>query len=180
MYGEGPGGGGSKRRRNATGGVPLGSAALAVAAAAQLGTPQLLRCELCNATFGNDAQMQQHLDGPAHRKALERQAAERQRRERLGRHCDAAEAAVVSFTRWGGREGQGTMLYLHAGSAGLVSGAGATGRGDAWWAFDALGRAHRPATRATMCMSTCIRQLCAGDETSTQRINHRTSRWRRL
>lgn len=128
MYGEGPGGGGgSKRPRNATGGVPLGSAAAAVAAAAQLGTPQLLRCELCNATFGNDAQMQQHLDGPAHRKAQERQAAERQRRERLGRHCDAAEAAVVSFARRGGREGK-AQCWDAMGAAGRASRAGATGR----------------------------------------------------
>lgn len=95
VYGEGPGG--KKRPRNATGGVQWGSAAAAVAAAAQLGGGQLLRCELCNATFNNDAQMQQHLEGPAHRKAEERAAAARQRRERLGRNCDAAEAAMVSW-----------------------------------------------------------------------------------
>ncbi|GAB4815632.1 hypothetical protein N2152v2_008088 [Parachlorella kessleri] len=98
VYGEGPSGGGAsagrKRPRNATGGVQWGSAAAAVAAASQLGGPQILRCELCNATFASDALMQQHLEGPAHRKAVERKEAEAQRRQRLGRNYDAAEAAV--------------------------------------------------------------------------------------
>ena len=66
----------------------------------------MLRCELCNATFANDALMQQHLEGPAHRKALERKQAEAQRRQRLGRNYDAAEAAVVSSS-WGAGVGDG-------------------------------------------------------------------------
>ena len=83
-----------RRAPNPTGGVTLGSAAAAVAAAGALPGPQLRRCELCAATFGSEREMALHLEGAAHRRALERQAAEAERRRRLGAYADVASAAV--------------------------------------------------------------------------------------
>ena len=86
----------SKRHANATGGVALGPAAAAVAASAMLGSAPLPRCDLCNATFSSRPELQQHLEGPAHQKALQRMAEAQQRRVRLGSYADAAEAAVAA------------------------------------------------------------------------------------
>lgn len=93
---DGGGGGEGGKRRNLTGGVQLGSAAAAVAAAAALGGPQVLRCDLCSANFPSEAAMQQHVEGPAHRKALQRRQEDQRRRERLGHYADAAEAAMAA------------------------------------------------------------------------------------
>ncbi|KAK9824594.1 hypothetical protein WJX72_011561 [[Myrmecia] bisecta] len=84
---------------NATGGVALGAAAAATAAVAQasaLEGPRILRCDACKATFRSEAQLQQHIEGPTHRKTMARLAAESQKNERLGAHRGAAEAAVAA------------------------------------------------------------------------------------
>lgn len=46
-------------------------------------------------SFAVESQMQQHLAGPAHRKAVERAAAEERRLEQLGNNRWAAENATV-------------------------------------------------------------------------------------
>ena len=48
------------------------------------------------ATFKSVAHEQQHLVGPAHRKAVMRQQAEQEQKSRLARGRDAAHSAVVS------------------------------------------------------------------------------------
>ena len=51
---------------------------------------------LLQATFKNIAEEHQHIAGPAHRKALQRQQSEQEQQERLARGRDAANSAVVS------------------------------------------------------------------------------------
>lgn len=50
---------------------------------------------LLQATFKNDAEEYQHIAGPAHRKALQRQQSEQEQQERLARGRNAANSAVV-------------------------------------------------------------------------------------
>ena len=50
---------------------------------------------MLQASFKNTAQEQQHLAGPAHRKALARQQADQEQRSRLAKGRDAANSAVV-------------------------------------------------------------------------------------
>ena len=49
------------------------------------------------AAFKSVAEEQQHIAGPAHRKALARQQAEQEQKERVARGKGAADSAVVSF-----------------------------------------------------------------------------------
>ncbi|MEW5304005.1 MAG: hypothetical protein WDW38_003195 [Sanguina aurantia] len=86
------------------------SALAAITAAAALHVPDLFRCELCQASFTSEPQHQQHLAGPVHRKAEEKVAAERARRERLGRYGDVADAAVAAANWQGGHVSQGLGL----------------------------------------------------------------------
>lgn len=105
-----------RRPPNATGGLPLGApggssaaaAAARVAAASQLAGPEVRRCELCAATFTTEREMALHLEGAAHRKALERQAAEAERRRRLGAYADMA-ASAVEQAAWQGGQGRRTQ-----------------------------------------------------------------------
>lgn len=53
------------------------------------------------AAFKNVAEEQQHIAGPAHRKALARQQAEQEQKERVARGKGAADCAVVSFATFG-------------------------------------------------------------------------------
>ncbi|KAL0043165.1 hypothetical protein WJX79_011063 [Trebouxia sp. C0005] len=78
---------------NATGGVRLGSTLLS-GLAAGLAEPRVLRCVSCQATFRSIAEEQQHLAGPAHRKALLRQQTEQEHKSRLAKGRDAAHSAV--------------------------------------------------------------------------------------
>ena len=63
----------------------------------------LLNSEQClnsilQATFRSVAEEQQHLAGPAHRKALLRQQTEQEHKSRLAKGRDAAHSAVVSMS----------------------------------------------------------------------------------
>ena len=49
------------------------------------------------AAFKNIAEEQQHIAGPAHRKALAREQSEQEHKARLARGRDAADSAVVSY-----------------------------------------------------------------------------------
>lgn len=120
-----------RRPPNATGGLPLGgrgassaaAAAARVAAASQLAGPEVRRCELCAATFVTEREMALHLEGAAHRKALERQAAEAERRRRLGAYADMASSAVEQAA-WQGGQGRRSQ---QPGAAQQPAGAAATG-----------------------------------------------------
>lgn len=76
-------------------------------AAAALAPQQPLRCELCNASFVTDAQLQQHLDGPVHKKAVEADAKERARIAHLSQHGARAQDALEA-ARWAGGGGRTT------------------------------------------------------------------------
>lgn len=105
-YSEGPQHNQPKRRAaNATGGLPLGSAAAAVAAAGALAGPALQRCELCAATFGSERELALHLDGAAHKQAVARAEAEAERRRRLGAYADVAASAVQAAVWQSGGSG---------------------------------------------------------------------------
>jgi len=52
---------------------------------------------MLQATFRSVAEEQQHLAGPAHRKALLRQQTEQEHKSRLAKGRDAAHSAVVSL-----------------------------------------------------------------------------------
>jgi hypothetical protein len=83
---------GEKRVHNVTGGIQLGPAAGTAPAA----PPPVLGCDLCAATFPSHSLLSQHLEGVAHHKALARQQAEHERRQRLGQNAAAADAALAS------------------------------------------------------------------------------------
>lgn len=53
---------------------------------------------MLQATFRSVAEEQQHLAGPAHRKALLRQQTEQEHKSRLAKGRDAAHSAVVSMS----------------------------------------------------------------------------------
>ncbi|KAL3153238.1 hypothetical protein ABBQ38_011591 [Trebouxia sp. C0009 RCD-2024] len=102
---------GSSGARNDTGGVQLGSAAANISHAA-VPEPRVLRCTLCQAAFKNVAEEQQHIAGPAHRKALARQQSEKEQKARLARGRDAADSAVAA-AQWSapaGRPSQPSLL----------------------------------------------------------------------
>lgn len=137
-----------RRPPNATGGLPLGAggassaaaAAARVAAASQLAGPEVRRCQLCAATFTTEREMAVHLEGAAHRKALERQAAEAERRRRLGAYADMA-ASAVEQAAWQGGQGRrlqqpgaaqhpaATASSATGGNSAPLGGGGAPGRG---------------------------------------------------
>ncbi|KAL0048405.1 hypothetical protein WJX82_002515 [Trebouxia sp. C0006] len=98
---------GSHRLPNATGGVRLGSTLLP-GIAAGVAEPRMLRCVLCQATFRSVAEEQQHLAGPAHRKALLRQQTEQEHKSRLAKGRDAAHSAVEA-AQWSSPAAQGTL-----------------------------------------------------------------------
>ncbi|PRW33753.1 Ferredoxin [Chlorella sorokiniana] len=109
-----------RRAANATGGLPLGSAAAAVAAAGALAGPTLQRCELCAATFGSERELALHLEGAAHRQAVARAEAEAERRRRLGAYADVAASAVQAAVWQSGGSGaavqgrRGALVVLAA------------------------------------------------------------------
>ncbi|KAK9798886.1 hypothetical protein WJX73_001265 [Symbiochloris irregularis] len=53
-------------------------------------------CHLCQVSFASESQMRQHIEGPTHRKALAKAAAQREREERLGASASAASEAVAA------------------------------------------------------------------------------------
>lgn len=50
------------------------------------------------ATFSTEAQLQQHNEGPTHRKALARIQAQQEKKRRIGQNSGAAEAALVRMS----------------------------------------------------------------------------------
>ncbi|KAK9866198.1 hypothetical protein WJX84_003166 [Apatococcus fuscideae] len=95
------------RDPSATGGLRLGPAAAALAAvadASSLQGPTILRCEPCQATFATEAMLQQHNEGPTHRKTLARLQAQQEKKRRMGHHSGAAEAALAAAA-WAGSTG---------------------------------------------------------------------------
>ncbi|GIL62819.1 hypothetical protein Vafri_16971 [Volvox africanus] len=106
---------------------------------------EVFRCELCNANFPSQAQHQQHLAGPVHRKALDKLAEQQLTAQRRAVYQDMTESALgaaawASAHGSGGAGGGGTgrqQAFGQGGGAavgGGISGAGggaagATGRG---------------------------------------------------
>lgn len=112
-----------RRAANATGGLPLGSAAAAVAAAGALAGPTLQRCELCAATFGSERELALHLEGAAHRQAVARAEAEAERRRRLGAYADVAASAVqAAVWQSGGASGRPAQRPLPPSAAAATGG----------------------------------------------------------
>ncbi|KAL0020056.1 hypothetical protein WJX77_011762 [Trebouxia sp. C0004] len=101
---------GSHLLSNATGGVRLGSCPVS-GIAAGIAEPRVLRCVLCQATFKSVAEEQQHLAGPAHRKALLRQQTEQEHKTRLAKGRDAAHSAVEA-AQWSSPAAQATSEGL--------------------------------------------------------------------
>ncbi|KAK9836881.1 hypothetical protein WJX74_010329 [Apatococcus lobatus] len=96
-----------ERSQKATGGVHLGPGSAAFAAVADVAAlegPAILRCLPCQATFSTEAQLQQHNEGPTHRKALARIQAAQEKKRRMGQNSGAAEAALAAAA-WAGAAG---------------------------------------------------------------------------
>ncbi len=51
--------------------------------------------DVAQATFATEAMLQQHNEGPTHRKTLARLQAQQEKKRRMGHHSGAAEAALV-------------------------------------------------------------------------------------
>lgn len=81
-----------------------------MAAAASLQGPVLQPCALCQVTFTSEAQLQQHLTGPVHKKALEKLRVEKLRQERLERYGGVAQAAMEAAAWQGGGGGSASHL----------------------------------------------------------------------
>lgn len=80
----------------------------AVMAAAALTPQPVSRCELCQASFVTEAQLQQHLDGPVHRKAVEKAAKEAARLAHLSQHSAVAQDALAAAAWLGGGSSRST------------------------------------------------------------------------
>eukprot|EP00884_Botryococcus_braunii_P010245 jgi/Botrbrau1/19221/Bobra.0077s0121.1 len=116
---------------NATGGVRLGPAAAATAAIAladALEGPELMHCHLCQVSFRREAEMQQHVEGPIHRKAVARLEKRRQEEEARGAMSGVAEAALAAAA-WAndGKLGSGRVDGTAAAAAGGGPGSGRGG-----------------------------------------------------
>jgi len=86
-------------------------ASLAAISALPAVQQEVIRCELCQANFLTDASWKQHIEGPVHRKALERQEAERVRHERMRQSGlnDVAEMALGAagwHSQWSADQGR--------------------------------------------------------------------------
>jgi hypothetical protein len=81
-------------------------------AAAALTPQPVERCELCQASFVTAAQLQQHLDGPVHKKAVEKAAKEAAKQQHINQHSAVAQEALAA------------AAWLGGGSAGAAAGGG--------------------------------------------------------
>jgi hypothetical protein len=68
----------------------------AVMAAAALAPQPVQRCELCQASFVTEAQLQQHLEGPVHKKAVEKAAKEAAKLHHINQHSAVAQEALAA------------------------------------------------------------------------------------
>ena len=74
----------------------------AVMAAAALAPQPVQRCELCQASFVIEAQLQQHLEGPVHKKAVEKAAREAAKQQHINQHAAVAQEALAAAAWLGG------------------------------------------------------------------------------
>lgn len=65
-------------------------------AAAALAPQPVQRCELCQASFVTEAQLQQHLEGPVHKKAVEKAAKEAAKLQHINQHSAVAQDALAA------------------------------------------------------------------------------------
>ncbi|GLI66153.1 hypothetical protein VaNZ11_009834 [Volvox africanus] len=96
---------------------------------------EVFRCELCNASFPSQAQHQQHLAGPVHRKALDKLSEQQLTAQRRAVYQDMTESALGAAA-WASAHGSGgagggasgrQQAFVHGGGAaggGGISGAG--------------------------------------------------------
>ncbi|KAG2439896.1 hypothetical protein HYH02_010526 [Chlamydomonas schloesseri] len=117
-------------KRQATGGGAVARLSELTALASQA-PAEVFRCELCQANFPSQAGLQQHVAGPVHRKALERQAQEAlaaQRRAPYQHMMESALGAAAWSAGHGGGAGGGGGGWPGAGGRGGQP-AGGGGRG---------------------------------------------------
>jgi hypothetical protein len=72
-------------------------------AAAALAPKPVQHCQLCQASFVTEAQLQQHLDGPVHKKAVEKAAREAAKLQHINEHSAVAQEALAAAAWLGGR-----------------------------------------------------------------------------
>ncbi|GAX74701.1 hypothetical protein CEUSTIGMA_g2149.t1 [Chlamydomonas eustigma] len=83
----------SHKRFNNNNGAVAALAAISAASAYQ-GQVPTINCDVCKATFSSEALYKQHVAGPVHRKAIEKQQADLVRIQHMSVYQDAAQAAL--------------------------------------------------------------------------------------
>jgi len=86
----------------------------AVMAAAALTPQPVQRCELCQAAFVTEAQLQQHLDGPVHKKAVEKAAREAAKQHHINQHSAVAQEALAAAAWLGGGSAGSSAASAHS------------------------------------------------------------------
>lgn len=86
----------------------------AVMAAAALTPQPVQRCELCQAAFVTEAQLQQHLDGPVHKKAVEKAAREAAKQQHINQHSAVAQEALAAAAWLGGGSAGSSAASAHS------------------------------------------------------------------